>query len=63
MQNLDQEGKAAVENCGAYVRGPSSIADVHYEVEGHRKLLDYQEVYLKSLEILTRPILRNSRGA
>ena len=49
MQNLDEEGKAVVEKLRNLRAGTEFDRDyIHYEVEGHRKLLDIQEVYLKS---------------
>lgn len=48
MQNLDNEGKAAVEKLrGLHAGSQFDHAYTQYEVEGHRKLLDIQEVYLK----------------
>ena len=49
MQNLDDAGKASVEKLRALKAGSEFDRDyVRYEVEGHRKLLDIQEVYLKA---------------
>jgi hypothetical protein len=49
MQNLDEEGKAAVEKFKNASAGSQFDYDYHrYQVEGHRKLLDIQEVYLKA---------------
>ena len=49
MQNLDEPGKASVEKLRAMKAGSEFDRDyIRYEVEGHRKLLDIQEVYLKS---------------
>jgi len=49
MQNLDDAGKASVEKLRALKAGPEFDRDyIRYEVEGHRKLLEIQEVYLKS---------------
>jgi putative membrane protein len=49
MQNLDDQGKAAVEKLKNTPAGSQFDHDYHrYEVEGHRKLLDIQEVYLKA---------------
>ena len=49
MRNLDEEGKAAVEKLRNLRAGAEfDRAYIHYEVEGHRKLLDIQEVYLKT---------------
>ena len=48
MQNLDNASKAAVEKLRALGAGSDFDHDyIQYEVEGHRKLLDIQEVYLK----------------
>jgi putative membrane protein len=48
MQSLDDVGKAAVEKLRGLRAGSEFDHDyVQYEVEGHRKLLDIQEVYLK----------------
>jgi putative membrane protein len=47
-QNLDDTGKASVEKLRASRAGSEfDHAYIQYEVEGHRKLLDIQEVYLK----------------
>ena len=49
MQNLDDAGKASVEKLRALGAGSEFDRDyIRYEVEGHRKLLDIQEVYLKA---------------
>ena len=49
MQNLDDAGKASVEKLRAQHAGPQFDRDyIRYQVEGHRKLLDIQEVYLKA---------------
>jgi putative membrane protein len=49
MQNLDDTGKASVEKLRALRAGSEFDRDyIRYEVEGHRKLLDIQEVYLKA---------------
>jgi putative membrane protein len=48
MQNLDKASKAAVEKLRGLGAGSELDHDyIQYEVEGHRKLLDIQEVYLK----------------
>jgi putative membrane protein len=48
MRNLDETGKASVEKLRASRAGSEfDHAYIQYEVEGHRKLLDIQEVYLK----------------
>jgi putative membrane protein len=48
MQSLDDVGKAAVEKLRGLRAGSEFDHDyVQYEVEGHRKLLDTQELYLK----------------
>jgi predicted outer membrane protein len=47
MQNLDHAGKASVEKLRALKAGSEFDRDyIRYEIEGHRKLLDIQEVYL-----------------
>src|SRR3984957_37527 len=49
MQNLDDTGKASVEKLRALKAGSEFDRDyIRYEVEGHRKLLGIQEVYLKA---------------
>ena len=49
MQNLDEAGKASVEKLRAMKAGSEFDRDyIRYEVEGHRKLLDIQEVYLRA---------------
>jgi putative membrane protein len=49
MRNLDEAGKASVEKLRALKAGFEFDRDyIRYETEGHRKLLDIQEVYLKS---------------
>jgi predicted outer membrane protein len=49
MQNLDDAGKASVEKLRAGRPGTQFDRDyIRYQVEGHRQLLDIQEVYLKS---------------
>jgi putative membrane protein len=49
MQNLDDAGKASVEKFRAQRPGAQFDRDyIRYQVEGHRKLLDIQEVYLKA---------------
>jgi hypothetical protein len=49
MQNLDDAGKASVGKLRALKAGSDFDRDyIRYEIEGHRKLLDIQEVYLKS---------------
>jgi putative membrane protein len=49
MQNLDDAGKASVEKLRALKAGSEFDRDyIRYEIEGHRKLLEIQEVYLKS---------------
>ena len=49
MQNLDDTGKTSVEKLRALKAGSEFDRDyIRYEVEGHRKLLDIQEVYLKA---------------
>jgi putative membrane protein len=64
MQNLDDAGKASVEKLRALKARSEFDRDyIRYEVEGHRKPLDIQEVYLRPLTISTRPMSRSSRGA
>jgi putative membrane protein len=49
MKNLDDAGKASVEKLRALKAGSEFDRDyIRYQVEGHRKLLDIQEVYLKA---------------
>ncbi len=49
MQNLDEPGKASVGKLRALKAGSDFDRDyIRYEVEGHRKLLDIQEVYLRA---------------
>jgi putative membrane protein len=49
MQNLDAAGKGSVAKLRAQHPGAQFDRDyIRYEVEGHRKLLDVQEVYLKA---------------
>ena len=49
MQNLDAAGKASVEKLRTAHSGSEFDRDyLRYEVEGHRKLLDIQEVYLRN---------------
>ncbi len=49
MQNLDEAAKASVEKLRGLSAGSAFDHDyIRYEVEGHRKLLDIQEVYLKT---------------
>ncbi len=63
-ENLDAAGKASVEKLRAAHSGSEFDRDyIRYEVEGHRKLLDIQEVYLRNRAISTRPISPNWRGA
>ena len=51
---LDREGKAGSEFDRDYIR---------YEIEGHRKLLDIQEVYLKSPDNLDQAnVAKLARG-
>ena len=48
MQNLDDASKASVEKLRGLRAGSEFDHDyIQYEVEGHRKLLDIQEAYLK----------------
>jgi putative membrane protein len=64
MQNLDEAGKASVEKLRAQPAGAQFDRDyIRYEVEGHRKLLDIQEVYLKSPDNLDETnIAKLARG-
>jgi putative membrane protein len=49
MQNLDDAGKASVEKLRALRAGSEfDRGYIRYQVEGHRKLLDFQEAYLKA---------------
>ncbi len=50
MQNLDEAAKASVEKLRGLSAGSAAFDHdyIRYEVEGHRKLLDIQEVYLKT---------------
>jgi putative membrane protein len=49
MQNLDDAGKASVEKLRALRAGSEFDRNyIRYQVEGHRKLLDIQEAYLKA---------------
>jgi len=49
MQNLDAAAKGSVAKLRAEHPGSQFDVDyIRYEVEGHRKLLDVQEVYLKA---------------
>lgn len=64
MQNLDDAGKASVEKLRAERSGAQYDRDyVRYQVEGHRKLLDIQEVYLKTPDNLDQTnIAKLARG-
>ena len=64
MQNLDDAGKASVEKLRALRAGSEFDRDyIRYEVEGHRKLLDIQEVYLRSPDNLDETnIAKLARG-
>jgi putative membrane protein len=64
MQNLDDAGKASVEKLRALKAGPEFDRDyIRYEIEGHRKLLDIQEVYLKSPDNLDQTnVAKLARG-
>ena len=64
MQNLDAAGKASVEKLRAAHSGSDFDRDyIRYEVEGHRKLLDIQEVYLKNPDNLDETnIAKLARG-
>ena len=64
MQNLDAAGKASVEKLRAQQAGAQFDRDyIRYEVEGHRKLLDIQEVYLKAPDNLDQTnVAKLARG-
>ena len=66
MQNrLDLDaGKASVEKLRALKAGSEFDRDyIRYEIEGHRKLLDIQEVYLKSPDNLDQAnVAKLARG-
>lgn len=64
MQNLDDAGKASVEKLRALKAGSELDRDyIRYEIEGHRKLLDIQEVYLKSPDNLDQAnVAKLARG-
>ncbi|MGC2783837.1 MAG: DUF4142 domain-containing protein, partial [Roseiarcus sp.] len=64
MQNLDDAGKASVEKLRAQHAGAQFDRDyIRYEVEGHRKLLDIQEVYLKAPDNLDQTnVAKLARG-
>jgi putative membrane protein len=64
MQNLDDAGKASVEKLRALKAGSDFDRDyIRYEIEGHRKLLDIQEVYLKSPDNLDQTnVAKLARG-
>jgi putative membrane protein len=64
MQNLDDAGKASVEKLRALKAGSEFDRDyIRYETEGHRKLLDIQEVYLKSPDNLDQTnVAKLARG-
>jgi putative membrane protein len=64
MQNIDDAGKASVENLRSLHSGPQFDHDyIQYEVEGHRKLLDIQEVYLKAHDNLDQTnVAKLARG-
>jgi putative membrane protein len=63
-QNLDDTGKASVEKLRALKAGSEFDRDyIRYEVEGHRKLLDIQEVYLKAPDNLDQAnVAKLARG-
>ena len=63
-QNLDDAGKASVEKLRALKAGSEFDRDyIRYEVEGHRKLLDIQEVYLKAPDNLDQAnVAKLARG-
>lgn len=64
MQNLDDAGKASVEKLRALKAGSDFDRDyIRYEIEGHRKLLDIQEVYLRSPDNLDQTnVAKLARG-
>ena len=64
MQNLDDAGKASVEKMRAEHSGSQFDRDyIRYQVEGHRKLLEIQEVYLKSSDNLDQAnVAKLARG-
>jgi putative membrane protein len=64
MQNLDDAGKASAEKLRALRAGSEFDRDyIRYEVEGHRKLLDIQEVYLKAPDNLDQTnVAKLARG-
>jgi putative membrane protein len=64
MQNLDEAGKASVAKMRTAQSGAEYDRDyIRYEVEGHRKLLDIQEVYLRSPDDLDETnIAKLARG-
>jgi putative membrane protein len=64
MKNLDDAGKASVEKLRALKAGSEFDRDyIRYEVEGHRKLLDIQEVYLKAPDNLDQAnVAKLARG-
>jgi putative membrane protein len=64
MQNLDDAGKASVEKLRALRAGSEFDRDyIRYQVEGHRKLLDIQEVYLKAPDNLDQTnVAKLARG-
>ena len=64
LQNLDDAGKASVEKLRALKAGSEFDRDyIRYEVEGHRKLLDIQEIYLKSPDNLDQAnVAKLARG-
>ena len=64
MRNLDDASKASVEKLRALKAGSDFDRDyIRYEVEGHRKLLDIQEVYLKASDNLDQAnVAKLARG-
>jgi putative membrane protein len=64
MRNLDDTGKVSVEKLRALKGGSEFDRDyIRYEVEGHRKLLDIQEVYLKAPDNLDQAnVAKLARG-
>jgi putative membrane protein len=64
MQNLDAAGKGSVAKLRAQHPGAQFDRDyIRYQVEGHRKLLEVQEVYLKAPDNLDQTnVAKLARG-
>ena len=64
MQNLDDAGKSSIEKMRKEPAGAQYDRDyIRYQVEGHRKLLDIQEVYLKAPDNLDQTsVAKLARG-